>query len=118
MPSTIVTDIGIINIADEIIAAVAGYAAIENYGLVGMSPKTMSDSLVSLIKRDNYKRGVVVRNVDNQVEIDLHIMCEYGVSLIAVAENIRKNVRYRVEELTGVSVACVNVNIEGIRVNS
>jgi uncharacterized alkaline shock family protein YloU len=51
-----------------------------------------------------------------EVDIDLYVMLEYGVSLSAVAQNARDNVRYRVQEMTGLNVHNVNIFVEGIRV--
>ena len=50
------------------------------------------------------------------VAIDLFVTLEYGVSLPAVAENTKDNVKYRVEDLTGLKVQYVNIHVEGIRV--
>lgn len=50
------------------------------------------------------------------VSVDLYVVLQYGVSLPAVAENCRNNVKYRIEDLTGVMVRDVNVHVEGIRV--
>ncbi len=113
------TDLGTITLNDDLIANIAGYAAVENYGIVGMNAKKAADSFVELLKIDNMKRGVRVNvTADNQVEIDLYVTLEYGVSLPAVAQNTRSNVRYRVEEMTGLTVKSVNVHVENIRVES
>ena len=50
------------------------------------------------------------------IDIDLYVTLEYGVSLPAVAQNAKSNVKYRVEEMTGVTVHTVNVHVENIRV--
>ena len=53
---------------------------------------------------------------ENLVHIDLYVILQYGVSLPAVASNCKSNVKYRVEEFTGVNVNNVNIHVEGIRV--
>jgi len=53
---------------------------------------------------------------DNLVDIDLYVVLQYGVSVPAVASNCKSNVKYRVEDLTGVNVNNVNIHVEGIRV--
>lgn len=113
MAVELTTDIGKITIADDLISNIAGYAAVENYGIVGMNAKTA----VELFGKDNLKRGVKVTTVGaNMVDIDLYVTLEYGVSLPAVARNTKSNVRYRVEEMTGITVRAVNVHVENIRV--
>ena len=118
MAAEMKTDLGTITVNDDIIASIAGYAAVENYGIVGMNAKKAADTFVELFGKDNLKRGVkATTGTDKQVEIDLYVTLEYGVSLPAVAQNTRSNVRYRVEEMTGLKVRSVNVHVEAIRVD-
>ena len=118
MAAEIKNELGTIRLDDDIIATIAGFAAVENYGIVGMNAKKVGDALTELFGRDNVKRGVKVNVQDGQVEIDLFVTLEYGVSLPAVAANTKKNVCYRVEEMTGLKVTSVNVHVEAIRVDS
>ena len=117
MAAEMTTTLGKITIADDLIASIAGYAAVENYGIVGMNSKKASDSFVELFGKDNMRRGVKVTMVSPEViDIDLYVTLEYGVSLPAVAQNAKSNVKYRVEEMTGLAVRAVNVHVENIRV--
>ena len=119
MPGTINNEYGKVTISEDIIATVAGYAATENYGVVGMSAKTATDAILKLVGSEaNKKRGVKVSFLGegDEVDIDLYVTLEYGVSLPAVAENTKSNVKYRVEEMTGIRVRKVNVHVENIRV--
>lgn len=117
MAAELTTSLGKIVIADDLITNIAGYAAVENYGIVGMNAKKAADTLVELFGKDNLRRGVSLTNVDaNTVDIDLYVTLEYGVSLPAVAQNTKSNVKYRVEEMTGLNVRQVNVHVESIRV--
>ena len=117
MAAEMITTLGKITIADELIASIAGFAAVENVGIVGMNSKKASDSFIELFGKDNMRRGVKVTVVSTDViDIDLYVTLEYGVSLPAVAQNAKSNVKYRVEEMTGVTVHSVNVHVENIRV--
>lgn len=117
MAAEIVTNLGKIMITDDLIASIAGYAAVENYGIVGMNAKKAADSFIELFGKDNLRRGVQVTVVSPDViDIDLYVTLEYGVSLPAVARNTKSNVKYRVEEMTGLTVHAVNVHVESIRV--
>lgn len=116
MPGIIKNELGIISISEEIVAAIAGSVATENYGIVGMQAKTTGDQLWQLVGGDNQRRGVKVTCAeDDQVDIDLYVTLIYGASLTAVAQNAIGNVRYRVEEITGLKVRNVNVHIEGVK---
>lgn len=117
MAAEMSTAMGKIVIADDLIASIAGYAAVENYGIVGMSAKKATDSFIELFGKDNMRRGVKVTILSPEViDIDLYVTLEYGVSLPAVAQNAKSNVKYRVEEMTGLTVHAVNVHVENIRV--
>ena len=116
MPAIINGELGKITINDDIITTIAGYATIENYGVVGMASQKASDGIAELLKRENVKKGVIVSTTNNVITIDVYIIVEYGVSLNAVAQNIIENVAYRVRETTSLTVECVNVHVEGIRV--
>lgn len=117
MAAEMSTTLGKITIADDLIANIAGYSAVENVGIVGMNAKTAGDSFVELFGRDNMRRGVKVTAISPDViDVDLFVTLEYGVSFPAVAHNVKSNVKYRVESMTGVTVRAVNVHVENIRV--
>lgn len=110
------TAIGEIVIDTEVLAQYAGSAAVECFGVVGTASVNMKDGLVKLLRRDNISHGVNVIIDDNKIKIDLHIIVAYGVSISAVAENLISNVKYKLEELTGMEVEKINILVEGVRV--
>ena len=77
----------------------------------------MKDGLVHLLKKESLTRGIHV-NIpdDNHISIDFHIIVAYGVSISAVTDNLISDVKYRVEEFSGMQVDKINVYIEGVRV--
>ena len=110
------TDLGLVTVNDEVLVRVAGYAALNCYGIVGMASKRSTDGIVQLIGRENLGRGVKVRPSGEKVDIDLFIIVEYGISIGAVAAAIIERVKYEVEHHTGIGVGRVNVCVEDIRV--
>ena len=110
------TNMGDILIDGEVLAQYAGSAAVECFGVVGMASVNMKDGLVKLLKRESISHGVNVTIEGNKIWIDLHIIVAYGVSISAVAENLISNVKYKVEEFTGLEVEKINVLVEGVRV--
>lgn len=116
MNSTMDTHLGNIQISNEVIAQYAGTVATECFGIVGMTTVNVKDGLARLLKRDNVNHGIIVKNDDNGLTIDLHCIIAYGVSITAVSDNLVKDVKYRVEEFTGLKVNKVNIYIEGVRV--
>ena len=118
MPANIIYDLGTVTMSDDLIASIAGTAAVKNYGIVAMNSKSATDALLQLVGSENMKRGVKVTVLEDgtTVDIDLHVTVMYGVSLNAVAQNAVSNVKYRVEDLTGLQVRNVNIFVEAIKV--
>ena len=110
------TGLGAVTVNEEVLLKVAGYTALECYGIVGMAAKRTTDGFVQLMGRENLGRGVRIRAAADSVDVDLFIIVEYGVSISTVAANIIDTVKYRIEHLTGVKVGSVNVCVEDIRV--
>ena len=110
------TDLGLVTVNDDVIVRVAGYAALDCYGIVGMASKRGTDGFVQMMGRENLGRGVKIRSSGDKVDIDLFIIVEYGISISAVAAAIIETVKYKVEHLTGIPVGKVNVCVEDIRV--
>ncbi|MFD3258642.1 Asp23/Gls24 family envelope stress response protein [Paenibacillus lentus] len=113
------TEYGAIHISEEAIAIIAGSAAMECYGLVGMaSRKQFKDGFAELIGRENLARGVEVNLENNQLSIHLFIIVSYGTKISEVAHNIQQKVKYVLTEVVGLEVAYVNISVQGVRVSS
>ena len=108
--------LGSIVIDSAVIAKYAGSVAVECFGIVGMASVNVKDGLVKLLKKENLERGISVRVEDNKITLDFHVIVSYGVSISAVADNLIENVKYKVEELTGMEVDKINIYVEGVRV--
>ena len=107
---------GSIQIDPEVIAMYAGTTAVECFGIVGMAAVSMKDGLVKLLKRESLTKGINVTIRDNAISIDFHVIVSYGVSILAVTDNLIESVKYKVEELTGMTVEKLNIYVEGVRV--
>ena len=119
MAAKLENEYGVISIDREVIARIAGYAAIECYGIVGMAAKNVKDGLVQLLKLESLTKGIRIQvNEENKVILDLHIIVEYGTNISAIADNIISTVKYSVEEFTGVEVEDVNIFVDGVRVDN
>ena len=110
------TQLGAVIIDPEVIARYAGSVAVECFGIVGMAMVNVRDGIVKLLKGDNLTRGVNVRINDNRITLSFHVIVSYGVSISAVSDNLISNVKYKVEEFTGMSIEKINIFVEGVRV--
>lgn len=116
MPARFTNEYGNIIIEDNVLASIAGTAAIECYGLVGMASKGAGDGLSKLLLMENLSKGVKITTEENGIIIDLYIIVQFGISISTVASNVIEKVKYAVEEATGMYVERVNVNVQGVRV--
>ena len=114
--SSMNTHMGSITIDKEVISQYAGSVAMECFGIVGMAGVNMKDGLVKLLKMDSMTRGIVVALENNKLVLDFHVIVAYGVSILAVSENLISNVKYKVEEFTGIEIEKINIFVEGVRV--
>ena len=110
------THMGNIVIDNEVIAQYAGSVAVECFGIVGMAGVSMKDGLVKLLKMDSITRGINVSLDNNKLVLDFHVIVAYGVSILAVTDNLISNVKYKVEEFTGIEIKKINIFVEGVRV--
>ncbi len=110
------TNLGKLVLSEEAIATVAGAAATECYGVVGMAGRKMTDGISELLGKENLSRGVSVSIEGDSLYIDLSVILGYGVRITEVARMIVDKVRYTVESATGLKVKKVTVNVQGIRV--
>ncbi|MFD1952747.1 Asp23/Gls24 family envelope stress response protein [Paenibacillus thailandensis] len=119
MPMQLTNELGQIHITDECIAVIAGSAAMDCYGLVGMaSRKQLKDGIAELLKRDNLSRGVEVRKEKDGIHIDLHIIVSYGTRISEVAHNIQSKVKYVLNEVIGLEVSQVHIFVQDVRVST
>ena len=113
---TIPSELGRITIAPEAVAQIVGRVASECYGVVGMAVRGAArERVTQLLPRGRQARGIIVRNVDGAVGLDLHVVVAYGLNLAEVAATVRSRVAYEVERLTGLRVASVDVHIENVK---
>ena len=110
------TQVGNIVIDTEVIAQYAGTVAVECFGIVGMAAVSVKDGLVKLLKKESITHGISVSLQDNKLILDFHVIVSYGVSILAVSDNLISNVKYKVEEFTGLSIEKINIYVEGVRV--
>jgi uncharacterized alkaline shock family protein YloU len=112
------SDLGTVTIAPGAIAQIVGRTAARCYGVVGMSlrsPGPRRQRVTRLLPKGKPTRGIVVRNEDGAVAIELHVVVEYGLNLAEVAATVRSQVAYEVERLTGLEVASVDVHIQNVK---
>ncbi|MCD8331016.1 MAG: Asp23/Gls24 family envelope stress response protein [Oscillospiraceae bacterium] len=111
------TQRGSVVIINDVFTTITGAAATSCYGVKGMATRSRADGLIHLLRRESMDKGVkVTYNDDGSVSIELHIIVDNGVNLVAVSRSIMSQVRYNVNRLTGVPVKQVNVCIDSMMI--
>ena len=109
---------GHVSISDDVIASVAGGAAVSCYGIIGMASKNqVKDGITEILRKENYAKGIVVKKDEEKLVIDLYIIVMYGTKISEIANNVKSSVKYQIEKTLGVKVNEINIYIQGIKVN-
>lgn len=115
MNSEIFENNGNVNISDEVVAVIASLAASEIKGIAGMVSGVVG-GIAELIGKKNLSKGVKITREENKATIELSVIVEYGAKIPDVAWELQDKVKNEVESMTGLSVATVNVSVDGVNV--
>ena len=105
---------GGLSIANEVIADLAGYAAYQSYGVVGMAAPSVQDGIAKLLPVHRLRRGVLTEFSDDGAIIEMFVVIENGTNLAAVSQNLADSVRYVLEHFAQIKVADVRIHVQGI----
>ena len=109
---------GGLSIANDVIADIAGYAALESYGVVGMASPTLTDGIAKLLPASRLRRGIQVELAEEGVHIDLYVIIEHGTNIAEVSRMLAERVSFVLSDSTQLAVAGVEVHVQGIKVRS
>lgn len=112
------TDLGKIQIAPEVIGVIAGLAATEVEGVAMMSGSFVGDIAERFGRKKNFSKGVHVEVGEKEAAVDLSVVVDFGYSIPKVASNIQTNVRSAIENMTGLSVVEVNVQVVDVKIHT
>lgn len=104
---------GVVRIADDVVAVIAGIAASETPGVISMSGG-ITEGLARRVSGKNVQKGVHVEVGEYEAAIDLRIITRYGMKIDQVCRELQHNVKEAVESMTGLKVVEVNVKVDGV----
>ncbi len=111
------TSLGGIHISPGAVASIAYHATLQSYGVVGLAPKNLAEGLAQTITHEP-ARGVSVRYDGENIDIDIHIIVEYGTRITSVADSVANTVKFHVEKALGMPVHEINVHVAGLRISN
>jgi len=112
-----ITILGSIHISPNAVASIAYHATLQSYGVVGLAPKNLAEGITATITREP-AHGISVHYNGEEINIDVHIIIEYGMRISSVANSVANSVRFHVEKALGMPIHTVNVHIQGLRVSN
>lgn len=107
---------GKLEISNAVLADIVGYAALECYGVVGMTSASPLDTFFGLLPITRLKRGVSVFVDGDVVKVKVFVVVEYGTNITAVSENLREKIEFVLKEYAGVDSVEVSVFVKDVNV--
>ena len=107
--------LGEVKIADEVVAMIAGLAAMEVEGVASMAGNATRE-LISKLGMKSLSKGVKVDVLEGVVTVSLSLNLKYGYSIKEITTKVQENVKAAIENMTGLEVADVNIRVAGVEV--
>ena len=111
-----IQSIGNVQIADEVVAVIAGLAATEEEGVNKMYGN-ITNEIVSKLGMKKLSKGVKILINQDIVDVDLKLVLDYGVNIAKVSEEVQDRVKSAIETMTGLNVEEINIRIAGIQID-
>ena len=107
------SQLGEVQIADEVVATIAGLAATEVEGVASMAGN-ITNELIGKLGVKNLSKGVRVTILEGVVTVDLSLNIEYGRNILETSKKVQEKVKSAIENMTGLEVADVNIHIASV----
>lgn len=106
-------ELGSVNISEEVLAVIAGAAAMEVDGVSALGT-TLTNDVAALVTRKSVAKGVHLEVEGEAVMVDVTILVKYGYVVPEVAKNVQDAIQNAVMNTSGLDVAGVNVTVSGV----
>ncbi|NLG10508.1 MAG: Asp23/Gls24 family envelope stress response protein [Coriobacteriaceae bacterium] len=107
---------GSLSVATDVIADLAGYAALESYGVVGMAAPTLQDGFAKMLPARRLRRGILVHSGESGISVELFVVIEHGTNISTVSDNLADRVRFVLEHYAEIPIDDIIVHVQGVHV--
>ena len=114
-PNARVLPEGRIEVAPRAIASLVAHAVTRSYGVVGMAPANLRDSVGQVLRQEDQHRGIRVQIGKDAITVDIYIVVAYGTRISEVAQQVIATVSYALKQSLGLPVAAIHVHVQGVR---
>ncbi len=108
---------GEVQIADEVVAVIAGLAATEVEGVASTAGNATKE-LISKLGVKSLSKGVTADILEGVVTVQIALNIKYGYSVLDVSEKVQEKAKTAIENMTGLTVADVNIRVAGVEVEN
>lgn len=106
---------GTLKVSNDCIADLAGYAALECYGVVGMAEIDETQGVAHLLPQGRLRKGIDVVSGENNLHVHLHIIIEQGINISSLVHNLESSVKFILSHIAELENVDVTVHVEGMR---
>lgn len=108
---------GTLSVSNDVIADLAGYAAMSCYGVVGMAEQLQGAESVRVLPAQRLRKGVLVTSAEDGLTVNLHVVIESGVNMRSVSENLASSVTFTLSEIAEIDPAKLKIaiHIDGMK---
>ncbi len=107
-------NVGVIQIADDVVAMIASLAATEAEGISSIADN-MTNEIISRVGMKKLAKGVKVDVLEGNVSVRLEVVMEYGYNIPDTCKAVQAKVKAAIENMTGLSCSDVNIRIAGVK---
>lgn len=105
---------GKIEVLPNAIHTIVVQATTSCYGVLGIASPRLHGGQAVLLPLEQSNQGVRVQVVNEQLQVEVYVVLEYGLRISEIAHNIMSSVKFSIEKMLGVPVAQINVNVQGL----
>ena len=109
-------NMGQVQIADEVVAIIAGLAATEVEGVASMAGN-ITNELVSKLGKKSLSKGIRVKVEDGIVSVNVALNIAYGYSVPKTCKMVQEKVKAAIENMTGLEVEKVDIQIANVSIS-
>ncbi len=110
-------ELGEVRIDTQVLAIIAGLAAVEVEGVSGLAGN-MTNEIIERLGMKSLSKGVKVVAGSSSASIEIAVCLDYGVNIMNVSENIQEKVKNAVESMTGITIEAVNVRVANVNIEN
>jgi uncharacterized alkaline shock family protein YloU len=96
---------------EKVIKKIVGYSAGEIPGILAMSGNFIAGITDMLRNADDPTKGVTVEVGKKQVSVSMKIICEYGLNIPDIFQELVNKVTGAIKQMTGLDVVSVKVHV-------